>query len=222
MIKKTSLAIYLLCVIVFISCIGQPRNIILISDLEEAKPQDLIEIANIIESRDGIGSENLPDWLIAYIIGGNEEVERLDSFMGRYCFIGRNEGNNFNVLSKWAENYSVTRDFTRLVAARIDQRLVSAASINPDNEYGSFYERLVKKAFDTVFYNARMENTYWIRKNDDDFFDNYEFFFFFCIDRISLQAFINDMIAQVHFSVNLTRSQNNSINRLRQTFFEGF
>ena len=219
---------FLFCAIFIISCTGQPRNIILLSDLEETAPQRLIELENIIQSRDGTGSASLPDWLLAYINGGNKEVESLDAYTDKFCFIGRNEGNNFDVLSKWIENYSVTRDFTRLAAVRIEQRLLSTAAMNPDDEYGYFYERLVKMAFDTEFSNAHMEDTYWIRTIQRDqsgidvFFDNYEFFVFVSIDRISMQAIINNMIAEVYSSVTPTRIQNNAINRLRQTFFEGF
>ena len=179
---------------------------------------------DITETRDGPGNLNLPDWLIAFFIGGIEEVERMDFYLNRYCFIGTNEGSNFGALNKWAANYSVVQDFTRLAALRIEKRLASAA-VFPDDEYGAFYERLVKKAFDTEYPDALIENTYWIKTTVNQDFnaeDVYEFFVFISIDKILMQTVIRRMMTEVRAGVTPSRAQNNAINRLQQTFFEGF
>jgi hypothetical protein len=117
----------------------------------------------------------------------------------------------------------VTHDFSRLAALRIEKKLISSAALYPDDEYGHFYEKLVKKAFDAEYPSVLMEGTYWIKKrNPDGFTDIYEFFVFISIDKISMQVFVNEMISKVRETVVPSRAQSAAINRLQQSFFEGF
>jgi hypothetical protein len=82
---------------------------------------------------------------------------------------------------------------------------------------------MVTKAFDTIYTGAQVEDTFWIRKTDENTFtDNYDFFIFISIERATLQYTINRMITEIRSAVTPTRAQAASINRLQQTFFEGF
>ncbi len=209
-------------ILIYCACQSNRKPLFVPETVEDAAPDYSIDIDSIIETKSGgRGNSNLPEWLLAYISGGIEEVEKIDFFTDEYCFIGTNEGNNFNALTKWAANYSAIQDFTRLAAFRIEKKLVSAASLYPADEYGEFFERLVKKAFEAEYQGAIMEGTYWIKKVDGGS-TVYEFFVFISIDKISMQTIINDMIAQTRALVTPTRAQNAAINRLQQTFFEGF
>ncbi len=225
---KIPLKVFSVCTLILISCAGQSnREPLFVPDtVEDTAPDYSIDIDNIIETKSNRRSSgrenlNLPEWLLAYISGGIEEVEKIEFFTDKYCFIGTNEGSNFDALTKWAANYSAIQDFTRLAAFRLEKKLVSSASLYPADEYGEFFERLVKKAFVTEYQGAVMEDTYWIKKGDGGG-AVYEFFVFISIDKISMQTVINDMIAQTRALVNPTRAQNAAINRLQQTFFEGF
>ena len=227
MSKKLSAAFLSFFLIAMFGCVGlSKKNALPVPppSTDKAAFFDAIEIGNILESKGGYGNKNLPDWLAAYIYGGIEEIERMDFYRGRYCFIGRNDGNNFGALCKWIDNYSPVQDFTRLAAARIENRLITAASLYPDDEYGSFYEKLVKKAFDTEYPDALIEDTYWIRKIKDGESggETFEFFVFITIDKAAMQDIIIRMIAETLSSAAPTRAQMTAINRLRQNFFEGF
>jgi hypothetical protein len=219
------LAYLIINVIVLASCAGRANTTqFIVPDSGETLYQEnSISIENIMETKDGYGNANIPDWLARYITGGIENVEKMNIYQGKYCFIGRNESGNFEALNKWAENYSVTHDFSRLAAARIEKRLLASTSLYPDDEYGIFFEKMIKKAFDTIYTGAQVEDTFWIRKaNDDDINSSYEFFIFISIDKVIMQNIINKMITEARADVTPTRAQANSINRLQQTFFEGF
>ena len=219
-IKKYFLLYFIL--VLFLSCQGQRSSVILISDLEGAEQNKLIEMVNIIESKNGRGSNNLPDWVRAYIIGGTAEVERLERFNNRYCFIVRNEGTNFNALSIWTENYSAVRDFPRLVASRIEQRVIQGASMNPDDEFGLFYERFLKMAFDSEYPDVQQEDSFWVRLISNDFIEIYDFSVFLSVEKSVLQDFIIKMFADSLSDVHISRSQNSAVNRLKNNFFDGF
>lgn len=217
--KKIFTALFLSCVIILGACAVQGK-ILFRPAAENAftvEPEHLLALNDITETEDGRGNVNLPEWLLSFAYRGIEEVEKMDFFSGKYCFIVRNKGSNFDALKKWAENYSAARDFSRLAAARIEKRLISAASLYPDDEYGSFYEMLVKKAFGAEYPGAVKEDTYWIKTEDA-----YEFFVLVSIDIASMREIVGNMMADILVLITPTRTQRAAINRLQQIFFEGF
>jgi len=227
--KKLLLAIFSILALIICSCGVRGKNsplIIMPESTNQIENNNFIGIDEIIETQDGEGNENLPAWLLSYNNGGNEAVERMEQYYGKYCFVGRNEGYNFEALTKWAENYPEAHAFTRLAAARIEKRLTSKAVLYPDDEYGPFYEKFIKKSYDTEFPSASLEDTFWVKKTkaseENGSQDIYEFFTLICIDKTIMQEIIKKMLTETHADVFPTRAQNNAINNIQLHFFEGF
>ena len=186
-----------------------------------------INIDDIIETRDG--AENMPDWLFSFLDGGVEAVEIFNAYRDKYVFIEYNRGENFIVLNKWLDFFIVKQDISRQVAARVERKMIMSSSLYPDDEYGLFFERLIKNANNAEYPDAAVEDTYWIKIRDDD--EDEEFFLFFIfasMDKIKMQNILEEMMeaafneaapSQRRFSRN---PQTASINNLRQNFFEGF
>jgi len=227
MILKIKNIIYFLLPAVFIfSCLGQNSAVFTPSvDLSIYESKSFIDIENIIDSKNGASAQLLPPWLTAYIEGGAVTVEKLDLYNNKYVFVAVNEGLNFTVLDKWADNFAVTYDFPMLAASRIENRMIMSASKYPDDEYGLFFERMVKNAYSNEYHGTVKEDTSWIRivKNENGESRNvYMFFILVSIDRNTLQNNIRSMMARTSAAVTVTSAQGHAINRLRQTFFEGF
>jgi hypothetical protein len=227
--KRVSLAIFPFFMLIFCACAGRGKNIplVIIPEFQnETEINYLIGIDDIIETKGGTGKTNLPEWLLTFNNGGIDAIERMEQYYGKYCFVGRNESVNFEALKKWADNYPAANAFTRLAAARIEKRLALGAALYPDDEYGAFYEKLVKKSFDAEYPNTSVEDTYWIRKKriseTNELQDTYEFFAFISIDKTIMQDVIRNMTAQARAGVTPTRAQINAINNIQQNFFEGF
>jgi len=225
-IKKFAVS---LLAFIFISCVGQnntaftPEPDFSVYHVSE----NFIEKNNIIETRDGAGINNIPIWLLAYIEGGIDAVEKLDAYKDKYIFIAINEGENITVLNKWIENFSETLDFPIIAASRIDKRIISSATLYPDNEYGRFYETMIKYAYSTEYTGAVKEDSYWIkiwyeRENTWEYAESYKFFILITINKTLLQPLIRSMMMRAASIVTVTNTQNSAIDRLRQTFFEGF
>ena len=228
-IKKIKLPVFFfLMIIIFISCIGQSTNVFTpVPDFSIYESKNTIDINNIIETKEGTTAEYLPAWLFVYIEGGIEAVEKLDSYNNKYVFIGINEGINFTALGKWAENISAVYDFPLLAAERTGNRMILTASQYPDDEYGTFYETMIKNAYNNEYPGAVKEDSHWIRiwsedENSHEYMEKYIFFVLITIDKIAMQVIIRDMITKTIDTVNLSRNQRNAVNRLRQNFFEGF
>jgi len=227
--KKFILAVF---VILLISCSGQQRILFRPEPgYNDVIQNNFISIEDIAETKDGPGNANIPGWLSAFLRGGINAVEEIYIYRNRYCFIGVSEGGNFNALNKWAENYSVIHDFPRMAAVRIERRLISAATLYPDDEYGNFFEIMVKKAFDTEFSDAYLEDSFWIKKNAEldespdemnKTEDTYNFYVFISVSKTVMTAVIENMITETLAVVAPTRAQNSAIRRLQQNFFLEF
>lgn len=226
--KKIFPIFLFLYVPILFSCSGRANSAFIpVPDSKYFKQeQKTIEIDRIIETQNG----DLPDWLASYIDGGIQKVEENYSYYDKYVFIGSNEGTNLKALDIWTKNFSELKDFTMLAAKRIERRMIFTSSLYPDDEYGIFFETMVKNAYSAEYYGAVKEDTYWIKltnnseNNPDSYPDAeiYNSFVLLTIDRFTMQAIIYGMMAETVNSVNPTGVHRDKINRLRQTFFAGF
>ena len=227
--KKRPNVIFLLYIFIFFSCAARGNVMVFPAPDKSIKESDnSIEIVNITESRDMKGGPYLPDWLSAFLGGGIEEAERIEAYTGRYLFIAGNEGVNFAALDKWADSYSVEHDFSVLAAERIDRRMNVSNTVYPDEEYGIFYETLVKSAYGGEYYGAVKEDTYWIKTKITGGGEGAalpEVFYFYVlisIDKAAMQTAVYNLFSRVLDSLAPSGAQAAAINRLRQNFFEGF
>ena len=227
--KKILLAVFSFYALIIFSCPGKTAPLIIIPETSNKKIEINYSIGldDITDTKNGKGKNAIPEWLMTYNSGGIDAVEKTDQYAGKYCFVGRNKNSNFEALSKWAENYPETNAVTRLVAARIENRLNLNIALYPDDEYGVFYERLIKKSFDMEYRDAVTKEIFWIKKTEtteaNESFDTYEFFAFVIIDKTIMQDIIKKMITDSRDEKDFpTRAQNNAINNIQLHFFEGF
>jgi hypothetical protein len=230
--KKIFAAVFFLCAIIFFSCAGQTSTPFSPVPGAEyySRDQKAVQIGNIIETKDGDENLYLPDWLSAFFKGGIEEVEKNTAYYGKYVFIGSNEGVNFKALNIWADNFSAVKDFPVYAAKRIEKRMIYSALLYPDNEYGTFFETMVKKAHNTIYSGVVKEDVYWVKvlnngENTGIVNNNteiYTFFVLLTIDRITMRNIVNGMMTETITAVNPAGAHRNAVNRLRQYFFEGF
>jgi len=213
-----SLNIFIL--IFLLSCTGQNKAFIPDPDFSVYAAGKTIVIDDIIETKTNVPAGSMPEWLLMFAEGGNKAVEQIDSYKDKYVFVGVNEGANFLLLNKWAENFTAEQDFAILAAVRIEERMIQGASLYPDDEYGAFFLSMVKKAYSAEYPNALKDDTYWFRKASTPEVIN--FFILITIDKNTMQAIIRNMMTQAYTETSPRGAQGLSVNRLRQNFFEGF
>jgi len=230
---KFSFIFYLIIIFIFFSCLSQAENLFIpVPDEKYFIYEDSagINLLDIVQTKEG--GYAVPDWLYIFINSGMEALESYYRFYEKYVFIVTNEGENFNALSRWADNYSEALDFPMLAAARIERKMIKSASLYPDDEYGRFFEKLVKGAYNADFPGAVKEETFWIQikiNNDDNnessdasVSENYIFFVLISIDKPLMQDVINNLIAQASESAAATRAQAAAITGIKQNFFMDF
>jgi hypothetical protein len=211
----------------FFACAGEPPKIIIRPEDQEKPPdQRETEPYTLINHQDAAAGKDIPEWVDLFLEQGAGAVEGMEAFSGRYVFIGVNRGNNSKALAQWAEAFTAAQDFPRLAAVRIEQRLIRAASLYPDDEYGEFFETLVKNASDAAYSGAVKEADFWIlRRLHEDSSprrEQYDFFILVTIEKTLFQAQVRGMMNNMSPAVPPTRDQAAAVNRIRETFFEDF
>jgi hypothetical protein len=233
----------LLAAFLFTACTSSKGKIIFFPDPAQNAQHEQPGLSGsweIIESQNGTGEDGFPAWVRSYLDGGVRRIETLDAYH-KYVFIGKNRGNNFHALQQWANGFTVAQDLPRLIVQRVERRLVAAAALYPDDEYGEYFAHMIKRVSDEEYPEAVKESVFWTKQrkipteaeteeNADSETENvvaepadrYEFLIMFSIDREVFQTQINNIMANIKTTIAPTRDQTAAINKIRQTFFEGF
>jgi hypothetical protein len=170
--------------------------------------------------------EAVPEWVNLYLDSGLREVEALRTYQGSYVFVHKNEGNNFNALQLWQDNFSVELDFPRLAAARIEARF-SASISYPDDEYGAFYEALIRAASDASWTGAKKEDDFWIRKRypaneTEGEQENWEFLILLTIEKSRFSSQLEKIFDNIRPVPPPDKNQISAINQVKERFYEKF
>lgn len=171
---------------------------------------------------------DMPEWADRYGSAGLAGIETLPEYADRYVFVSRQIGNNLESLELWAAGFSVERDLPRLVSARIQERFIADSRGNPGDEYGRYFEAVVKNASNAAFPGGSREDSFWIKKRifEDDGVspagEIYEYLIMASIDREALEQQINMLLVTSRSDKPSTREQSAASMRLRLNFYEGF
>ena len=236
----------LLAAFLFTACTSSKGKIIFIPDPAQNDQQEQPGLSSswqIIESQSGSGEDGVPAWVRGYLDRGVRGIEALDIYRGKYVFVGKNRGDNSNALQQWANGFTVAQDLPRLIVQRVEGRFVAAAALYPDDEYGEYFSYMIKRVSDEEYPEAVKEHIFWTKQrripseaeteeNTDpetppenivaEHADRYEFLILLSIDREVFQTQINNIMANIKTTIAPTRDQTAAINKIRQTFFEGF
>jgi hypothetical protein len=191
---------------------------------------EVIDHENI--TRDGrdiiVREDDMPQWVVRYISAGISGIEALPEYEDSYVFVGKQTGNNLESLKLWVNGFSVNRDFPRLVSARVQARFSGFARGNPSEEFGRYFEAVIKNLSDTTFSEASRQSSFWIKKRifgDDGLTpvgEPYECFILIRIDKEALEKQIDLLLITTRPEIPPTRDQSAAAMRLRLNFYEGF
>jgi len=232
---------FLLAAFLFTTCTS-PRKVFFIPDAQNYQQEQpgLSKSWQVIESQNGSGEDGLPAWVRGYFDGGIKRIETLDAYHDKYVFVGKNRGDNFHALQQWANGFTVAQDLPRLIVQRVEWRLVAAAALYPDDEYGEFFPYMIRRVSDEEYPEAVKENIFWTKQrkipdeeeNADsetppedivvEQTDRYEFLVLFSIDKDTFQTQMQNIMADIKTTIAPTREQTTATNKIRLNFFEGF
>ena len=211
--------------ILLTSCFNRPRRMILDLPFEPEEiqaPRDY----EILDYKNKTKGEIIPEWVNLWLESGISEIENLYVFSDCFVFIHRNEGNNFNALNLWNNNFSPVLDFPRLAASRIEARF-STSITYPDEVYGDFFEILVRAASDAPWTGATKEGDFWILKKylpyeDEPETESWEFLILVIIEKSNFTSQLNTIFEKINPKSPPTKEQLAAIDQVKNNFYEGF
>jgi hypothetical protein len=215
---KTPRAIPLIGALLITACFSDPGALDLGPAPEYRREERVSEIIDY--------SEDMPHWAFPYLEAGPAGIEALPEYGDSYVFVDRQAGNRLEPLRLWAAGFSVERDFSRLVAARIQERFVTGSNGNPAEEYGRYFETVVKGASNAVFPGPLGHGGFWVKRRfigeDGPTEEIYEYLIMVSVDREALRQQINMLLITARPDRPSTRDQSVASMRLRMNFFDGF
>jgi hypothetical protein len=223
--KRLFIVLLAFAALLLAACSSDPDTIPL-----EPAPEYVTETENykVIEHKNMLIGQDMPEWVTRYIADGVRGVEAMPIYKDVYVFIGEDKGSNLNALKQWVSGFSVAQDLARMVSFRVQMRFANAATGNPDDEYGRYFENVVKTVSDTSISGARKENDFWILKSifkDDGKTvdrEEYEYFVLVSVDKNLLQRQIDAVLDQAVADAAPTRDEVIAIERVKTIFYEGF
>ena len=211
--------------VVLATCTSVPKEAHLQNSVSQ--PNVTEENFNIIDYKTRDQNQEIPLWVDVYETGGIVMLEG-DRNQNVYFFISKNSGTNFNALQQWLSAFRISHNFARLVSARIQERFTLASTTFPDQDFGAYFEAVIKASSDAVYYGAVKEDDFWIKKQylEEDMVtvarEVYEFFILVSIERNTLVLQINNILDNTKTVLPPTREQSVAIQRLRANFFVNF
>lgn len=223
--KKMLILSLAVAALLFAACSSDPKAVPLAPAPEYIQETDQYKI---IDHKTMVIGGGVPEWVTRYIEGGVRGVEAMPIYEGVYVFIGEDKGTNLNALMQWVNNFTVTQDLARMVSSRVQLRFANAAVGSPDDEYGRYFENVVKNVSDVSFSGARKETDFWLLKRffkDDGVTtdrEEYECYVLVTIDRNLLQRQIDIILDRTNADLTLTRRETTAVERVKEVFYEGF
>ncbi|MFP3043341.1 hypothetical protein LQZ19_16125 [Treponema primitia] len=205
-------------------CFSAPVKAVILGPVPEYREKN--SIIEVIDHENP--NEDMPEWVALYLSSDLIGIETLPEYKDRYVFIGKQRGNNLDSLKLWATSFSIDRDFSRLVSARIQARFTRIANGNPGEEFGRYFETVIKNSSNTTFGGASQKGSFWIKKRifEDDGLspigESFEYYILVSIEKETLKKQISLLLTTARSDLPPTREQSTAAMRLRLIFYEEF
>lgn len=217
--KALSIIVLAVAAIAVIGCGSAPAK---------KEPVKVTAKFEVIEHKASSIGGDIPEWVSVYIYEGNTGVEKLDKYKDKYIFVGEDTGTNLNALRLWAQGFNVAQDLARLVSMRVQAKFAGAAAGSPDDEFGRYFENVVKNVADATITGARKDTDFWVYKRyfkeDGKTEDRvvYDYYVLTMIDKEILKKQLDNILNGVKPDKPLTKEQSTAVDRVKEAFYEGF
>lgn len=203
---KVFTAVLVVCLL-FASCASTP---------DDPEPKQLTSkvTTEILEHKGtALGITTLPVWVSSYVELGVRGVEKLSDFSEEYCFVAEMTADNLNAGQAWLNGFEVPQIIARQLQSRVESLFVGAAVGAPEDDYGTYFENVVRTTTDVSFSGAKKVSDWWslIRKYDPDikkaYTDAYYIYVLYTMPKELLDRQLLDQIEKAEEDSEMSEAQ---------------
>jgi hypothetical protein len=169
-----------------------------------------------------LGKTTLPEWIDVYIDFGARGVEELAKFQDEYCFIAEYHAENLDAGLAWIKGFEVPQLIARQIQSRVESLFVGAAVGAPEDDYGTYFENVVKTTTDVSFSGAKLIQDYWVlvRTYDPDikntYSDTYQIYVLYTMPKAMLDKQLNNEIDKAMDDGEMSESQKEAFKNVKK------
>ncbi len=214
--KNVLLAMVILAsVVMFIGCASTPDEAVA-KELEGTVKSEVLE-----HKGSALGLNELPIWVETYILEGITGLEDMSDFATDYCFVAETTSENLNAAQAWVEGFDMPQTIARNVSTRVEGTFSGAETGGAGDDYGTYFENVVKTMTETEFSGAKKENDWWVltRRYDVDakakYVDEYRAFVLYTIPRDLLDQQVLSVIERIEEENTLSVTETETSDRVK-------
>lgn len=197
------------------------------STKEEPKPEP-VELTSKVKTEvldhkgASLGKTTLPQWIDAYIDFGARGVENLSNFAEEYCFVAEYHAENLDAGLAWVKGFEVPQLIARQIQSRVESIFVGAAVGAPEDDYGTYFENVVKTTTDVSFSGAKLIQDYWVlvRTYDPDikntYSDTYQIYVLYTMPKAMLDKQLANEIDKAMDDGDMTEAQKAAFDNVKK------
>ncbi|MCR4940972.1 MAG: hypothetical protein K5930_12835 [Treponemataceae bacterium] len=210
-IIKILVAVLVVCLL-FASCTSDPEP----KDLSSKVKTEILE-----HKGTALGVNTLPVWVESYVSLGTKGLEKLSDFTEEYCFVAEMAAANLNAAQAWLNGFEMPQLIAREISSRVESLFVGAAVGAPEDDYGTYFENVVKTTTDVSFTGAKKVSDWWslIRVYDPDiknsFKDEYRVYVLYTIPRSLLDRQLANEIDKLENETDMTEAQKSAFENVK-------
>jgi hypothetical protein len=177
----------------------------------------------VIDHKYAAAGRDWPEWVFAEPM----DLEKQEQYKDLYLFKFEEEGANLDATKTWANNFSVGSEISKIVSTRVQQKFAGAQAGDKD-KLGAYFENVVKLVSEATYSGAKKVSDYWVYKRyfkDDGKTEDkkmYAYYLLYSIPKATLQELINQRLKEAGQTVKPTPEQTTAMDRVKESFYEGF
>jgi hypothetical protein len=177
----------------------------------------------VIDHKYAAAGREWPEWVFQETF----DLERMDQYKDMYLFKFEEEGQNLDSVKTWTNNFSAASEIAKVVSTKVQQKFAGAQAGDKD-KLGVYFENVVKLVSEANYSGAKKVSDYWVLKSyfkDDGVSEKerkYAYYLLFSIPKATLQELINQKIKEAGQAVKATAEQATAMDRVKESFYEGF
>jgi hypothetical protein len=135
------------------------------ADRQRIKLQSEVQTVTVEHKGTGLGIDQLPLWITAYMNSGASAVEALPDYKNVYAIVAEENGPSLQPLLTWVNNFNAQQQIGAMINTRVASIFKANESKLPDSDEAiRTYDNAINTLVATSYTGARKDSDWWIKQ----------------------------------------------------------